>query len=100
MKSSAKHVLFCRTVADRKTHLYPVSVHANDASAKQYAVMCHMAHASGNVKLLKELDPGYPFAEGEKVNPDTKWSITVVQYEPTVELPNVLTQATPEPSKA
>lgn len=85
-KSTAKTILYCRVQVEKKMHLYPVSVHVNDQSAKNFAAMLYMAYHNGDVDRVKALDPTFPFLSDGKLPTGAKWSIKQVPYEPTFDV--------------
>lgn len=82
-KSTAKTILYCRVQVEKKMHFYPVSVHVNDQSAKNYAAMLYMAYQQADATRVKELDPTFPTLPSGDLPTGAKWSIKQVPYEPT-----------------
>lgn len=80
--STHKTVLFCRVQVERKVHLYPVSVHVNEKSGKNFGAMIYMAYHNSDVDRVKQLDPSFPFMPDGTLPKGAKWSIKVVPYEP------------------
>lgn len=81
-RSTAKVILFSKHVVGKIVHQWPTAVFNDLESAKSYATMIKMAHASGDVKTAQTLDPQTPVTEDGKLHDGIKFSIKEVPYAP------------------
>jgi hypothetical protein len=91
MRSTEKTILFARATVNKSVRQWPVAVFNSPVAAKTYAAYLKMAHSSGDLDRIKQLDPRYSAPEGDDALPEVKFSVATVAYEPspTVPLPEV-----------
>lgn len=86
MKPVTRTILFCRVLVDKKMHLYPVAVFGDETKAKGHAAFLHLAHKTGDVDTVKQLDPNARVTEDGALHPGAKFSVQTVPYEPAANL--------------
>lgn len=87
MRSTAKVILFNRTVSGKTVHTRPVAVFTNTKNAMTYKAHLSAAHAAGDVDKLKSLDPGVHLTDDGALHTDSKWAILETPYEPEAVVP-------------
>jgi hypothetical protein len=84
--SKDKTVLFATAMLDKKIHTHAIAVFNDTAGARQFAAMLRLAYRSGDVAMIRALNPKATFGPEDAVLKDTKFSAVTVPYAPSPEL--------------
>jgi hypothetical protein len=86
MKALERSVLFAQQKIDGKVHTYPLSVHANEKSAKAHKAMLSAAHTAKDVQRVMALAPAVKLTADGKLHDNILFAVKTLPYEPTAEV--------------
>jgi hypothetical protein len=86
MKALERTVLFAQQKIGTQTHTYPLSVHANERSAKAHKALVSAAHSKKDVQAVMALAPAVKLTEDGKLHDNIRFALKTLPYEPAAEV--------------
>jgi hypothetical protein len=82
MRKTNTIVLFALVKKGNATMQWPIAAFTKIDAAKAHTGLIKLAHSSGNVDMIKALDPKFPVSEDGKLGPLPKFSVVTLPHNP------------------